>query len=174
GTIAGPAAFAPASSPDFIFPQLRQPFEDDGGWVVVGSVTTASRQASAAARAAVEEAAARLVARGVEVDVGYDERWIAGVTNDPELTRRASASARTVLGEGSLVDTGPVVPAFSEDFGSFQETTPGVMFFLGVSNAAEGIVGMPHSPGYVADEGSILVGARGVGAAILDLLAAGG
>ena len=60
--------------------------------------------------------------------------------------------------------------AFSEDFGSFQDEVPGVMYFLGVSNPEAGTVGMPHSPDYVADEGSILVGARAMAAVILDWL----
>ena len=59
---------------------------------------------------------------------------------------------------------------FSEDFGSFQEDVPGVMYYLGVSNSAKGWVGLPHSPGYVADEESITVGARAMAAVILDYL----
>ena len=63
-----------------------------------------------------------------------------------------------------------MVPAFSEDFGSFQALVPGVMFFLGVSNPEKGIVGMPHSPTYVADDESIFVGARAMAAVLLDFL----
>jgi amidohydrolase len=63
-----------------------------------------------------------------------------------------------------------VVPAFSEDFGSFQERVPGMMFFLGVSNPEKGIVGMPHSPGYAADDEAIFVGARAMAAVLLDFL----
>ncbi len=59
---------------------------------------------------------------------------------------------------------------FSEDFGAFQGEVPGVMYLLGVSNAARGWVGMPHSPGYVADEAAILIGARALSAILLDRL----
>jgi metal-dependent amidase/aminoacylase/carboxypeptidase family protein len=62
-----------------------------------------------------------------------------------------------------------MTPVFSEDFGSFQEEVPGVMYFLGVSNAERGWVGMPHSPDYVADEEAIFVGARVMAAVFLDL-----
>ena len=64
-----------------------------------------------------------------------------------------------------------MLPAFSEDFGSFQTEVPGVMYFLGVNNSAKGTVGMPHTPNYVADEGAILVGARAMTSVILDRLA---
>ena len=75
-----------------------------------------------------------------------------------------------MLGAGSVSMLEQVVPAFSEDFGSFQAQVPGVMFFLGVSNPEKGIVGMPHSPGYVADEESIFVGAKAMAAVLLDFL----
>jgi metal-dependent amidase/aminoacylase/carboxypeptidase family protein len=63
-----------------------------------------------------------------------------------------------------------MTPVFSEDFGTFQARVPGVMFFLGVSAAADGSDGMPHSPGFVPDEGAIQVGARALGAVIIDAL----
>ena len=47
---------------------------------------------------------------------------------------------------------------------------PGVLFFLGVSNPEKGIVGMPHSPGYAADDEAIFVGARAMAAVLLDFL----
>ena len=66
-----------------------------------------------------------------------------------------------------------VFPAYSEDFGSLQDVVPGVMFLLGVSNSRKGWVGMPHSPGYVADEESIFIGAEAMAAILLDQLASG-
>ena len=47
------------------------------------------------------------------------------------------------------------------------------MFFLGVSNQAKGIVGMPHSPGYAADEAAIALGAKVMAAIMLDRLESG-
>ena len=52
--------------------------------------------------------------------------------------------------------------------------TTGVMFFLGVSNAEEGWVGLPHSPGYVADERAIGLGAHVMGRVLLDLMSTAG
>ena len=69
-----------------------------------------------------------------------------------------------------MIDLTDVIPAFSEDFGSFQERVPGVFYFLGVANPAKGWVGMPHTPDYVADEAAMLVGARAMAAVILDRL----
>jgi metal-dependent amidase/aminoacylase/carboxypeptidase family protein len=39
-----------------------------------------------------------------------------------------------------------------------------------VSNPEKGIVGMPHSPGYAADDEAIFVGARAMAAVLLDFL----
>jgi metal-dependent amidase/aminoacylase/carboxypeptidase family protein len=102
----------------------------------------------------------------------HEERFIAGIDNAPDLTARASAVIESVLGEGSVLPVPAVVPGFSEDFGSFQAQVPSVMFFLGVSNAAKGTVGMPHTPAYVADDEAIFVGARAMAAVLLDFLAA--
>lgn len=95
---------------------------------------------------------------------------MAGVTNDPDLARQAQASVASVVGPDGVRMLTSVNPAFSEDFGSFQQQVPGVMFFLGVSNPAKGWVGMPHTPDYVADEESIFVGARAMSAVFLDFL----
>ena len=92
------------------------------------------------------------------------------MTNDSSLVSRANANIRAVLGDASVLLVEGVPPAFSEDFGSFQDEVPGVMYFLGVSNPAAGTVGMPHSPDYVADEGAILVGAKAMTAVLLDWL----
>ncbi len=103
------------------------------------------------------------------VTLEYD-RWIWGVTNDPNLTTRAAEVAEGMLGNGNVISLTQYVPAFSEDFGSFQEVAPGTMFFLGVSNEDKGWVGMPHSPNYVADDEAIFVGAKTMAAVMLDAL----
>jgi len=108
----------------------------------------------------------------VTVRLTYEERFIPGVTNDSALTARADARLGTVPGVTALVPVGVVSPLFSEDFGAFLDEVPGVMYLLGVSNSARGWVGMPHSPGYVADEGAILLGARAIAAVLLDRLTA--
>jgi metal-dependent amidase/aminoacylase/carboxypeptidase family protein len=66
-----------------------------------------------------------------------------------------------------VIPLGVVSSRFSEDFGSFQEVVPGTMFLLGVSNREQGWVGMPHSPGYVADEAAVLHGGIALAAVLL-------
>ena len=173
GTIPPEAAFTPQQAP-FALIQMGEPIaRDDGSWLLQGMTTTSSPTASARARESMERGLEALETPDVQIELEYEERSIAGVTNDPGLVERASQSATQVLGEGSVLSLSSMTPAFSEDFGSFQEAVPGVMFFLGVSNSEKGWVGMPHSPDYVADEASIAAGATAMGRVLLDFLAAG-
>lgn len=174
GTIPPQQSVLPALSREFILARVGSATQDaaSGAFEVVGVVTTASATARARARDGIEHRLAALRLDRVVLDHDYEERWIAGVTNEPELVRRASASARSLLGEEAVLQVDSIIPAFSEDFGSFQEEVPGVMFFLGVSNLEKGWIGMPHTPDYVADEESIFVGASAMAAVLLDFLAA--
>jgi metal-dependent amidase/aminoacylase/carboxypeptidase family protein len=131
----------------------------------------ASPAARARARQAIESGLAKLGAPGVSIAPVYEVKAIAGVTNDSALVNSANASIRAALGAGAVVSVAGIYPAFSEDFGSFEDQVPGAFYFLGVANAAKGWAGMPHSPDYVADEAAIRVGARAMTAAILDRLA---
>jgi amidohydrolase len=164
-------ALQPAA-PDFVFVDLRTTPAPAGGgsWAVEGSITMASAATRQRVHAAVEAAVAELGSSDTVLALEYEERQIAGVTNDPALVARASAAVESVLGAGSVTTLEQLVPAFSEDFGSFQQKVPGVMFFLGVSNPDQGIVGMPHSPGYAADDEAIFTGARAMAAVLLDFL----
>ena len=107
---------------------------------------------------------------GVRVTATYEARTIAGVTNDSTLTEGTVAALRAALGAPAVATVTTIPPAFSEDFGSFQEQVPGVFFYLGVSNSARGWNGLPHSADYVADEGAITTGALAMAAVILDRL----
>ena len=71
-----------------------------------------------------------------------------------------------------MIRTEGSIPFFGEDFAFFQERVPGVLYFLGVANAAEGKNGMPHAPNFQADEDAIVVGARAMSAILLDYVAA--
>ncbi len=168
-TISPQQALQPATG-DFVLVQGARAFRDGSGWAAAATFTTSTREASRQARYAIEAGLAELRRDGVELTLDYDERRIAGVTNSPELVAATNATAMAVLGETAVLDLTSMTPMFSEDFGSFQEDVPGVMYFLGVSNAERGWVGMPHSPGYVADEEAIFVGARTMGAIFFDLL----
>ncbi len=98
---------------------------------------------------------------------------IPGVTNDAALEARARVVVRATLGDSALVVSRTVPPGFSEDYGAFQAVAPGIMLWLGVSNAARGTAGQPHAPDFVADEGAIAVGARVMCALVLDALSRG-
>ena len=170
GTITPAQAVAPG--PDgFVFAQVRAPRSAGAGtWVVEGSLTIASPAVRAETRATILRRLEGLATGGVTVTPDYQVKAIAGIDNDSALTALANASVRAAMGEETVVPVNAIIPGFSEDFGSFQAQVPGVFYFLGVANAAKGWAGMPHSPGYVADEGAILVAARAMAAVILDRL----
>ena len=173
GTITGQQAVMPAP-PGFIFVEVGEPSQAEAGaFTVLAWITTASSGTRTRTRQEIEGQLAEVKRDGVTLSIDYQERFIAGVTNDPELVREASASAGSVVGTEAILNMDGVFPAFSEDFGSFQDVVPGVMFLLGVSNPEKGWVGMPHSPGYVADEESIFIGAEAMAAILLDRLVGG-
>jgi amidohydrolase len=106
----------------------------------------------------------------VTYELDYRERYTSGVDNDERLIERARKIIAPLLGEESFQVTRGTIPFFSEDFGFFQDEAPGVMFWLGVSNAEKGYVGLPHSPNSAADEESIFVGAKAMSLVLLDYL----
>jgi metal-dependent amidase/aminoacylase/carboxypeptidase family protein len=165
-------AVSPAPS-DFVFAQAQVEAPASAGepYVVEASITMASAEVRKRTHAAVEAAIAEMRNASTALKLEYEERNIAGVDNDPALVKSATASVEAVLGAGSVTPLPALVPAFSEDFGSFQDVVPGAFFFLGVSNPEKGIVGMPHTPSYAADDEAIFVGARSMGAVLLDFLA---
>jgi metal-dependent amidase/aminoacylase/carboxypeptidase family protein len=170
-TVTDAQAVAP-TTPEFVYVQARvvPPANATARHVVEASISMARAEVRTRTRAAVEDAIGALNDSSTKLALDYQDRWIAGVDNDAELVRRAIAAAESALGAGSILPLDVVAPGFSEDFGSFQALVPGVMFFLGVSNPEKGTVGMPHTPGYVADEESIFVGARAMTAVLLDFL----
>ncbi|MEO7962599.1 MAG: amidohydrolase [Gemmatimonadaceae bacterium] len=143
----------------------------NGAREVVGTLSSGSRSALDAARERIVAGLEGLRGHGVDVRVIYERRMIAGVNNDSTLVYRANGVISVALGAGSVLPISPAPLAFSEDFGSMQDQAPGVMWFLGVANAAKGIRGMPHAPDYDADEKAIVVGARAMTAVLLDRLA---
>ncbi len=140
--------------------------------VVRGQIMTAGPEDRDRAKAAVMAALAALDLSETTLETAYDERFMEGVTNDSALVDLANAGIRALAPETNIRTVRGAVPAFSEDFGSFQALVPGIMYFLGVSNPEAGTVGMPHSPDYVADDASILVGTRTMLAAMLARLMA--
>lgn len=139
-------------------------------WAVTATLTTSGRDASAMAREGIEERLSSLYREGVSIELTYQERFVDGIDNDPRLVERSAEVMRSILGDEGVIMSESSPTQFSEDFGAFQAEVPGVMYFLGVSNSEKGWVGMPHTPGYVADEASIFVGAEAMAAVFLDLM----
>ncbi len=139
-------------------------------WVIRGQSTNSSPAAGARVEESIRVGLSDLERDDVRWSLEYRTRVIAGATNDEKLEAAARDPLRSVVGESGVLVIETVPTQFSEDFGSFQEQVPGVMYYLGVSNSDKGWVGLPHSPGYVADEASIEIGARAMAAVILDYM----
>jgi amidohydrolase len=168
GTLAPAAQFQTPPDGFILIQGVRRAPAPGGGSLVGAQLAVASEDARTRAREGVSHIAATLRLPDVRLEATYEAKVVAGVTNDPDLVSQASASIRAALGDSAAIPVPTAPPAFSEDFGSFQDQVPGVMYFLGVGTA-----GMPHTPGYVADEAAILVGARAMTAVILARLARG-
>ena len=153
-----------------MFVQVAQPQSSVGQVRVQGTVTVASAASRARVQSAIQSGLASVVPAGVTVAATYEARWIAGVTNDSLLTTAAAVAVRATLGDQALATVTTIPPAFSEDFGSFQERVPGVFLFLGVANASRGWNGFPHNPEYVADERAIVTGAVAMASVLVDRL----
>src|SRR6478736_3417623 len=89
-------------------------------------LTLASPAVRAAVKARSQRELPRLGREGVTVRVAYQEKAIAGVTNDSALVVRADRAIRALYGDAAVDHTTTVLPAFSEDFGAFQTEVPGV------------------------------------------------
>jgi metal-dependent amidase/aminoacylase/carboxypeptidase family protein len=171
-TIERSAMFTPQAAP-FRIGQGMRSTGDEGGtrWTLAGRIAISSDSLRDDAERRLREAVAALADRGVRGTLEYRRREIAGLDNDPALELRARVVLSGSFDTERFMPGTHVVPAFSEDFGSFQAVVPGVMFWLGVANAEKGLSGMPHSPDYVADEGAILVGSRALSRVILGKVA---
>jgi metal-dependent amidase/aminoacylase/carboxypeptidase family protein len=93
-----------------------------------------------------------------------------GVVNDPELFARAKADLIAEMGAGAFTDLQAPPAGFSEDFGHYQATVPGVFFFIGASRASAGRVAAPHSPSFELDDDAIAVGVKAMRAVVLGRL----
>ena len=167
GTVPAEAMYQPAPRNMLLVPTPDVAVA--AGQVTLRGIVIATSQSRPAVARRMEELRA-LAIGGAQVSVTYQPKAIPGVFNDAALTTRATAAAARVTAADAMQPLAEVIPASSEDFGAFQDRIPGVFLFLGVSNPAAGTVGMPHTPGFVADEGAILVGARVMAAVLLDRL----
>lgn len=160
---------------DFVLTNVFRSESSNRGrqWVIRAGVTTTFSSLENQIKEDIQHVLQRLDEKGIKYQVDYSNSSAAGVTNDLTLEQQSRIPIRAVLGDASHIELTTVPTLFSEDFGLFQEEVPGVMYFLGVSNAEKGWVGMPHSPDYVADEEAIFAGAKAMAAVMLDVMADG-
>jgi len=163
-----------AGVPEFIFAYASgaEPAGEDS-WVIQGFVRASGEDQYMRAKSDILAKFEAIDIEGVTHEVEYVDRWLADTINDQDLLDASVPTIRSRVGNDGVVVTNAPIPYFGEDFSFFQREIPGALFWLGVSNSEKGTVGLPHSPNYVADEGSIQVGARTMAAVILELLRAG-
>ncbi|MEM9233596.1 MAG: amidohydrolase, partial [Pseudomonadota bacterium] len=149
-----------------LFPQAPA---ESGTAKVEGFVMSAGLDDRPRVEKVLREAVVSVDIENVQMSVTFRQA-LEGVNNDAALVDRASAAMNEQAPDITVFPVPGVIPAFSEDFGSFQMTVPGVMYFLGVNNPETGTVGFPHSPDYVADDGAIMVGTRAMLAAMLEVM----
>lgn len=171
-TVSAAAILEPASE-DFIYVELepsrvRSAEGERKKSVIRGLVMSAGQDRRADVQKQVMDAIDRLSLDGVDVEVYYQQA-LEGVNNDAEILAITSRAIGALNPENRL-QTPPIFPAFSEDFGSFQQEVPGVMYLIGVNNSAKGTVGFPHSRNFVADDRAITIGAKAMLAASLALM----
>jgi amidohydrolase len=91
------------------------------------------------------------------------------VNNDEKLSGFAKASLSNGLGKDKVLEVPPIMAA--EDFAYFQQQVPGVYFFLGVANAAEGWTDYVHTPTFRPDEAAIVTGVTAAASLLADFTA---
>lgn len=168
----GPPGSAPSDDGGFIYTRAgasRDPSNAEQ-WIVRGTVKASSEENYAKAKSTVQSQLDALKPADVRYELTYQDRVLPDMINDTTLVRASLDPIRAVVGEAGLLIVSSVPPYFGEDFAFYQKQIPGALYWLGVSNTEKGIVGMPHSPGYVADEEAITVGARVMAAVLLDYL----
>jgi len=97
------------------------------------------------------------------------ERIAPVVDNDEQLAAFAEASLTRSLGSKHVLLVDPIMAA--EDFAYFQQRVPGVYFFLGVANAAEGWTDYVHTPTFRPDEAAIVSGVTAAAALLAEFTA---
>lgn len=107
-------------------------------------------------------------AHGATQELDY-ERIAPVVNNDERLTAFAQASLAGSLGAKQVLSVDPIMAA--EDFAYYQQRVPGVYFFLGVANQAEGWTDYVHTPTFRPDEAAIAVGVRAAASLLADFTA---
>jgi metal-dependent amidase/aminoacylase/carboxypeptidase family protein len=100
----------------------------------------------------------------------YANQVAPGVTNDAALYAASRDALIAVVGKAAFTELKQPPDGFSEDFGEFQKMTPGVFFFIGLSNTPKGIRAMPHSADFNVDEAAIGHTVRAMAAVVIAAL----
>ena len=117
----------------------------------------------------IAEHTAAALGAGCEVDL---RRGYPALANDPATTatvRGALASLADAPRGGGVVDL--ALRPTAEDFAWYLRRVPGCFFRLGVRDEAAGVTAGVHTPAFDVDEGCLPLGAAGLAAAAMSLLA---
>jgi len=102
----------------------------------------------------------------LEMEKGYPT-----IMNDPHLVSLLKKAAAKVVGEEQVIDYDKIMTA-GDDAAYFQQRVPGVYWWLGIANAAEGFDQPLHSPHFNFAEELLAVGAAVQAQAVMDFLEA--
>jgi amidohydrolase len=94
------------------------------------------------------------------------ERITPVTDNDARLAGFATESLARTLGPAHVLQVEPIMAA--EDFAYYQQELPGVYFFLGVANEAEGWTDYLHTPRFRPDEAAIVTGVKAAASLLAD------
>jgi amidohydrolase len=100
----------------------------------------------------------------LEVQRGYPT-----IVNDPQLVSLWKEAAAKVVGEEQVIEHEKIMTT-GDDAAYFQQRVPGVYWWLGIANAAEGFEQPLHSPHFDFAEELLAVGAAAQAQAVMDFL----
>ncbi len=141
-----------------------------GEMVVTGILRAARERERSLVRAGLQTRIGELEARGFSCDL-EPGLAIPAMTGDPELGLWALAPLEEMIGKPSTLRAFRPFPFNSEDFAFFLEEVPGVMFWLGASDAQRGVIAAPHAPIFSVDERCIDTGTRAMANVLVRYLA---
>ncbi|MGQ0577909.1 MAG: amidohydrolase [Betaproteobacteria bacterium] len=100
------------------------------------------------------------------------EKAVPVTVNDPALAEKMIPTLKRIGGDGGSRQHQRVMVA--EDFSYFQETIPGLFYFVGVTPKDQDMAAAApnHSPRFHVDESGLLQGARSLAALAVDFLSA--
>ena len=136
---------------------------------LLGTIRTHDEDVRATIHRRMEEIAANVaVAMGATAETEIESITPATV-NDPELVERLLPAVRAAVGDARVVPEKPHMGG--EDFAFLANEVPGLYFFLGVTDPAEGVPAMVHTPFFAPSEKALPVGVRTGAGLLLELLA---